>query len=185
MCVHVCSSKFIIIGHLVQIIITMMTNFVRIFLILLYVVKLVLCETTGCIHWRSTGDPLAQTDVTTTLRINCSICTYEYKSETLLLPPYSGTRFTTLMSSVIQSCCDSCSGFDLKHLLPRWQLDSNVLSTVLLQSDIVYPVFAYSNSIEVYGNYFIPFYDPAGAVLVTGTICFFFVSYFTTTLFFI
>ena len=118
----------------------------------------------GCIHWRSP-------DLVVTLRKNCTICSQSFKTETLIMPPYSGTRFQTLMRSVIEACCESCPGFHQRFMLPRFYLDSFGLSRVLLHADFVYPVFAYSNSIEVYGNYYIPFYDPAGAIFITGVLC--------------
>lgn len=114
----------------------------------------------GCIHWR-------YPNLVATLQKDCKICNHVFTTETLILPPYSGAKFQTLMKSVIESCCEACPGFQQQFLSPRFWLTERGLETVLLQSDFVYPVFSYSKSVEVFGNYYIPFYDPAGAVLIT------------------
>ena len=98
---------------------------------------------------------------------NCNVCNKQFKLSFITHMPYSEPKSkkkkqaTVLIKDVVKACCEGCKNFNIRSNTSG-QIKEDILQEALRKYDIVYPIFAYSKSVEVYGGFFIPFYEPSG-----------------------
>ena len=97
------------------------------------------------------------------------ICRQVFRLRFLKMIPYSEKDglANRKIFDVFSSCCRPCGGFKNRKTFLSWQLTGYMMRDALTKNDIVYPILTYSKSSEVYGGYFIPFYNPSGVVYIT------------------
>ena len=100
----------------------------------------------------------------------CSICNNKFRIKYFKLLPYAKltrTKSMELLEEVIRVCCRRCSKFRMVRRMNAAQNSRNNVKNSFSYNDIVYPVFSYSKTVELYGGYFVPFYEPSGGVYIT------------------